>query len=86
MTDSGNKEKREVDRKLIEAEVTFHTENDIYMAKSVDISDSGIRIVTDKPVEIRIQIKEEDKLVQYDAQLVWAILKDDGTMEYGLKY
>ncbi len=86
MADPGNQNKREVDRKLIETEVTFHTANDIYMAKSVDISDSGIRIVTDKPVEIRIQIKEEDKLVQYDAQLVWTRLKDDGTMEYGLKY
>ena len=86
MTDSGNQEKRVSERKLIEAEVTFHTGDDIYMSKSVDISDSGIRIITKEPVEIRIQIKEEDKLVQYDAQLVWAKLKDDGTMEYGLKY
>jgi len=86
MADSGNQEKRVAERKLIEAEVTFHTGDDIYMSKSVDISDSGIRIITKEPVEIRIQIKEEDKLVQYDAQLVWAKLKDDGTMEYGLKY
>ena len=86
MTDSGDQEKRTTERRLVETEVTFHTGDDIYMAKSVDISDSGIRIVTKEPVEIRIQIKEEDKLVQYDAQLVWAILKDDGTMEYGLKY
>ncbi len=86
MADSGNQDKRAVDRKLIETEVTFHTGDDIYMSKSVDISDSGIRIITKEPVEIRIQIKEEDKLVQYDAQLVWAKLKDDGTMEYGLKY
>ncbi len=86
MTDSENQEMRIAERKLIETEVTFHTEDDIYMAKSVDISDTGIRIVTDQPVAIRIQIKEEDKLVQYDAQLVWARLKEDGTMEYGLKY
>ena len=86
MTDSGNQENRAAERKLIATEVTFHTEDDIYMAKSVDISETGIRIVTDAPVAIRIQIKEDDKLVQYDAQLVWARLKDDGTMEYGLKY
>ncbi|MBW2467433.1 MAG: PilZ domain-containing protein [Deltaproteobacteria bacterium] len=70
----------------MDTEVTFHTEDDIYMARSVDLSDAGIRIITDQPVDIRIQIKEEDKLVQYDAQLVWSRLKDDGTMEYGLKY
>jgi hypothetical protein len=86
MADSGNQEKRLAERKLIEAEVTFHTGDDIYMSKSVDISDSGIRIITKEPVQIRIQIKQKDKLVQYDAQLVWAKLKDDGTMEYGLKY
>jgi uncharacterized protein YabE (DUF348 family) len=86
MADSENQEKRTAVRQLVETGVTFHTEDDIYMAKSVDISDAGIRIITDKPVDIRIQINEEDKLVQYDAQLVWTRLKDDGTMEYGLKY
>lgn len=86
MADSGNEEKRTADRQLIETEVTFHTEDDIYMAKSVDISNTGIRIVTDNPIDIRLQIKEDGKLVQYDAQMVWARLKDDGTMEYGMKY
>ncbi len=86
MTDSENQELRTQERKLVETQVTFHTEDDIYMARSVDISDNGIRIVTDEPVKIRIQIKEEGKLVQYDAQLVWAREKDDGSMEYGLKY
>jgi len=86
MADSGNQEKRIVERQLIETEVTFHTEDDIYMAKSVDISEAGIRIVTVDPIDMRIQIKEDNKLVQYDAQLVWVKVKDDGTMEYGLKY
>ena len=86
MTDYKNKEQRAVERILVATEVTFHTEDDIYMARSVDISDAGIRIVTDEPVDIRIQIKEDEKLVQYDAQLVWVNAKDDGTMEYGLKY
>ena len=86
MADSENQEQRITERKLVETEVTFHTEDDIYMAKSVDISGAGIRIVTEEPVDIRIQIREEDELVQYDARLVWVKVKDDGTMEYGLKY
>ena len=86
MADSEKQEQRTTERKLLETEVTFHTEDDIYMAKSVDISGAGIRIVTEEPVDIRIQIREEDELVQYDAQLVWVRVKDDGTMEYGLKY
>ena len=86
MADSENQEQRITERKLVETEVTFHTEDDIYLAKSVVISGEGIRIVTEEPVDIRIQILEEDELVQYDAHLVWVRVKDDGTMEYGLKY
>jgi hypothetical protein len=79
-------EKRTSERKLLESEVTFHTGDDIYMSKSVDVSETGIRIVTGKPININIQIKDEDKTQSYDAQLVWAKVKDDGTMEYGLKF
>ena len=86
MTYPGDQEKRAVGRRLLETEVTFHTEDDIYMASSIDISEGGIRIVTDEPVDIRIQIKEADRLVQYEAQLVWTRVNEDGTMEYGLKY
>ena len=78
MADKEITEKRTTERSLVETEVTFHTEDDIYMANSVDISNMGIRIVTENPVEIRLQIKEKDRLVQYDAQLVWARVKDDG--------
>ncbi len=70
----------------LRTEVVFHTENDIYLASSVDITEIGIRMITEKPINISIQIAENDKLVQYDAQLVWARVKVDGTMEYGLKY
>ena len=86
MTSSHNQERRAAERRLLETEVTFHTEDDIYMANSIDISDKGIRIVTDEPMDIRIQIKENDRLVQYEAQLVWSKVNEDGTMEYGLKY
>jgi hypothetical protein len=56
------------------------------MARSVDISGKGIRIITDNPIDICFQIKEDGKLVRYYAQLVWARRKDDGSMEYGIQY
>ena len=86
MSDIEKNEQRKEERHLVAAEVMFSTENDIYMARSVDISEAGIKIVTEKPINIRFQIKENNKLVLYDSQLVWARVKDDGTMEYGLKY
>ena len=79
-------EKRLEERSLVKAEVMFNTENDIYMARSVDISGSGIRIVTENPINIRFQVEKDDELVLYDSQLVWAREKDDGSMEYGLKH
>ena len=82
----GKKEKRASERRLFETEITFQTADDRYAARSLDISDYGIRIVTDKPLGVRLRIKENDRVVQCDAQLVWARLKEDGTMEYGLKY
>ena len=51
--------KRLEERHLVEAEVMFITEDDLYMAKSVDISGIGIRIVTGTPINIRCQIKRE---------------------------
>jgi len=84
MSDKNN-EKRVEKRSLVKAEVAFNTENDIYMARSVEISESGIRIVTEKPINIRFQVEKDDELVLYDSQLVWAREKDDGSMEYGLK-
>ena len=86
MSDIKKNEKRVEKRSLVKAEVAFNTENDIYMARSVDISESGIRIVTEEPINIRFQVEKDDKLVLYDSQLVWARVKDDGSMEYGLKH
>jgi len=36
-------------------------------------------------IDIRIQIKEDGKLVQYDAQMVWARVKDDGTIQVDIE-
>jgi hypothetical protein len=86
MADKGKQERRAVERRLFETEVMFQADGGMNKARSVDISEMGIRIVSEKPMAIRLQINEDDRLVQYDAQLVWARLKEDGTMEYGLKF
>ncbi|KPK00296.1 MAG: hypothetical protein AMJ60_02000 [Desulfobacterales bacterium SG8_35] len=86
MADKKKPEKRTAERRLFKTEVTFKTDDDVYLARSVDISEYGVRIIAKKPVGVRMQIKEDDKVVQYDAQLVWARVREDGTMEYGLKY
>jgi len=85
MADMVKNEKRASERRLIKTEVTFQTKDDTYNAKSVDMSENGIRIITEMPVQVRIKIKEADRVVQHEAQLVWARVREDGSMEYGLK-
>ena len=50
-----------------------------------DISESGIRFETSMPQEVRIQVRADGEMVEYDAQLVWAKVNKNGRMEYSLK-
>ncbi len=86
MNDKISAEKRVSVRKSANSEVSVFPENDIFLATVVDISDTGMRIKTEAPQEIRIQLQDKDTLAEYEAQVVWARVNDDGTMEYGLKY
>lgn len=85
MEDATNIEMRQSERRPCKAEITVFSK-DFHMARAVDISETGIRIETEKPQEIRVRLREKDKVIEYEAQLVWVKVKDDGKMEYGLQY
>jgi len=86
MADKKIMERRVAERRFFETEVTFKPEGGTNKVRSVDISESGLRVVSAKPIAICIQVHEGGSLVEYDAQLVWARMKEDGTIEYGLKF
>ena len=86
MGDEKFAEKRVSVRRSEDSEVNVFPENEIFTAKILDISDTGMRIKTEAPQEIRIQLQDEETLAEYEAQVVWARMNDDGTMEYGLKF
>ena len=79
------KEKRSTERESANSNVTVFIEDDIYLASMIDISESGIRFETSTPQEVRIQVRADGEMVEYDAQLVWAKINKNGRMEYGLK-
>jgi hypothetical protein len=79
------KEKRSTERESVNSNVTVFIEDDIYLASMIDISESGIRFETSTPQEVRIQVRTDGEMVEYDAQLVWAKINKNGKMEYGLK-
>ncbi len=83
MSKSEYAEKRSIERKPIQVRLIIGS--DITMAKSVDISESGIRVITEKPLKMRMNREVEGTLQQHEAQLVWA-KKSKGGMEYGFKF
>ena len=78
-------EKRSTERESVNSNVTVFIDDDIYLASMIDISESGIRFETSTPQEVRIQVRADGKMVEYDAQLVWAKINKNCRMEYGLK-
>jgi len=73
-------------RQRVECPGEFFIDADIFKARSMDLSESGIRLQLQKPVQIvmRLQVgmSEMDRL----ANLVWARRNSNGQMEYGLEY
>jgi len=73
-------------RQRVQCPGEFYIDADIFKAQSMDVSESGIRLQLQKPVQIvmRLQVgaSELDRL----ANLVWARRNSDGKMEYGLEY
>ena len=86
MSDKKFAEKRVSVRKSTDSEISVFPENDVFLASVIDISDTGMRIKTEMPQEIRIQLQEKGTLSEYEAQVMWARANEDGTMEYGLKF
>ncbi len=78
-------ERRELRADLI-TEVEFYLDTEAITAYTIDVSKSGLRLETDKPVKIRLRFKEDIIPENYHAQLVWAKESDSGSMEYGFKY
>lgn len=79
-------ERRNSTRQPVQSEMEFIFYLDAFKAKTVDLSDSGIRFETDSPIIIRLQVNQGGKPTVRDAQLVWAQKDADGKMTYGFEF
>ena len=84
MCDTNQGERRQDERKPSENPVKFIMEGDVINAVSVDISDGGIRLDTERALEISLRFGEDEKT--HEATLVWARRKLDGGVTYGFEY
>jgi hypothetical protein len=79
-------DKRRAERKPLVTEIEFHSTKDLIDAKSVDISETGIKFITDDPLSIRMRFKKDGKLKEKFARLVWSKNKENGQTEYGFEF
>ena len=85
MGNTDQTDRRRHERRPSRNPVEFTIQGDILDAVSVDVSDSGIRLDTERPVEISLRLGGDGEQ-SYDASLVWARRKLDGGMTYGFEY
>jgi len=77
---------RIAERRQLRTDVEFFVAGDIERATAVDVSETGIRFETQKPIAVRMRLEIDDKQREFLARLVWARKNPDGTMAYGLEF
>lgn len=80
------REKRNSERKSVQADMKFFVDNDILDASAVDLSEHGIRFDTPEPMQVRLRMRIGDEVREHEGLLVWAERKDSGGMTYGLEF
>ncbi len=74
-------------RKEFQRHVEFIFDEDIIDAKSVNISDTGIRFDTEEPIVVLMRMHNDDGTTQdKKAELVWVRGNEEGGQSYGLRY
>jgi len=79
-------ERRIAERRLLQTDVEFIIDGDIEKATSVDISETGIRFDTRKPMKVHMRMEMNQRRREFHARLVWAQRNADGTMAYGFEF
>jgi len=79
-------ESRAAERRPLQTDVEFIVDGDIETATSVNVSETGIRFDTCKPMKVRMRFDMEGRKQEFVALLVWAGRNADETMAYGFEF
>jgi hypothetical protein len=80
------REKRKAKRMPLDTKVEFIVDADVIQAKSIDMSETGIRIETDDPIKICMRLDIDGEKKDMKGQLVWTRKNEKGGMIYGFQY
>lgn len=74
------------ERHSITTKIEFMVYGDVEEATSIDISETGLRFETSKPLLVRMRAQIQEQKKEYLAELVWAKRKPTGETEYGFRF
>jgi len=86
MDDNKISNRRKEPRNRIQTNVEFYILADIVKAKTVNISDTGVRFDTEKALDIEMRFKKDGKEEDHTARLCWAEQLPDGSFTYGFEF
>lgn len=86
MNSGKDSNRREAERKPVVTKVLFTVNDIIIEASSVNVSETGIRFDTEKPFRILLEMKHDGKIVNREAQIVWAKRNRKDGMTFGFEY
>jgi len=81
-----NSDRRKSERKPMQANLEFNLYLDVFKAKTIDVSETGIRFHSDTPIIIQLQYNDGGKCRRRHALLVWAERKGDKGITYGFEF
>ena len=79
-------ERRRAERIRINSAVEFVVDADVLNARSVDISETGLRFDSPTPIAVHLRMVIDGTESEREARLVWARRADSGDMSYGLEF
>ena len=86
MNKDKDSDRRVAERKPVVTKVLFTVNDIIIEALSADVSETGIRFDTEKPFKILLEMKSNGKILNREAQIVWAKRNRNGGMAFGFEY
>jgi len=78
--------RRKKPRNRIQTNVEFYILADIITAKTVNISETGVRFDTEKALDIEMRFVKNGKEEEHVARLCWAEQQPDGSFTYGFEF
>lgn len=84
---NNSSERRKVLRKSKVVAAELYLESSVFKAKTVDVSEEGVRLDLNKPIRFHIRVRIGDTLLNRKAEIVWSEdPKQTDGFSYGFKY